>query len=557
MTIPKYIIEQHQAGDFESVAVYYEEKIRSEPKEAIWPALLGVLYAQQHDYETARPLLETSVAVGANPDNLAQLATVYGQLGLWDEAAQHFEHSFRLRPFAPRVHNNCGLMYLKQGKHSKAESHFLMALSQDGQIWEAYFNLGLCDMRQSNTEAAIHRFQQALSLHPEHSASHYQLGLAYELMGHMSAATSSYRACLELTPHADASHGLGRCLMKEGLWEEALSAFQESIALGASNHELWHNLGLCYLQLSSPALAVEAWLQANAQKRTLEGLYHLGVAYQQLMRYDDAVVYFKEVITQDPAHLDSLMNLIAIAIERFDTESAQHYLSQALHHHSERPDLLYLQASLTQHSAPDRAPPGYIAQLFDHYAHHYDTHLDYLRYQFPKELQHLLSLYAPKQAERALDLGCGSGLCGPMLRPYVHELIGVDLSPAMLRLAASKHIYTSLVEQDVLQFLDEDESGYAIIVMGELLPYFGDLSLLGQCAERLLPGGIIVLSIERSDRAPYHLHEHARFAHQPQYVIDSLPGLDCIHSETVTLRTQLGQGVSGEVMVFLKAASVR
>ena len=31
-----------------------------------------------------------------------------------------------------------------------------------------------------------------------------------------------------------------------------------------------------------------------------------------------------------------------------------------------------------------------------------------------------------------LDLGCGTGLCGPLLRPYARALAGVDLSPQML-----------------------------------------------------------------------------------------------------------------------------
>ena len=36
---------------------------------------------------------------------------------------------------------------------------------------------------------------------------------------------------------------------------------------------------------------------------------------------------------------------------------------------------------------------------------------------------------------RILDAGCGTGLCGPLLRPLAARLVGVDLSEKMVELA--------------------------------------------------------------------------------------------------------------------------
>lgn len=44
-----------------------------------------------------------------------------------------------------------------------------------------------------------------------------------------------------------------------------------------------------------------------------------------------------------------------------------------------------------------------------------------------------------------LDAGCGTGLCADVLRPYAKSLVGVDLSPQMLALAAKQQIYDQLV----------------------------------------------------------------------------------------------------------------
>ncbi len=40
--------------------------------------------------------------------------------------------------------------------------------------------------------------------------------------------------------------------------------------------------------------------------------------------------------------------------------------------------------------------------------------------------------------ERALDLGCGTGLVGEALNSFTRHLTGVDLSPRMLRKAQPK-----------------------------------------------------------------------------------------------------------------------
>ncbi|WP_163597484.1 class I SAM-dependent DNA methyltransferase, partial [Klebsiella pneumoniae] len=40
-----------------------------------------------------------------------------------------------------------------------------------------------------------------------------------------------------------------------------------------------------------------------------------------------------------------------------------------------------------------------------------------------------------------LDAGCGTGLCGPSLRPFADRLIGIDLSRKMLERAAARGCY--------------------------------------------------------------------------------------------------------------------
>ena len=58
-----------------------------------------------------------------------------------------------------------------------------------------------------------------------------------------------------------------------------------------------------------------------------------------------------------------------------------------------------------------------------------------------------------------LDIGCGTGLCGPLLRPYASRLVGVDLSAGMLAHARQKEVYTELVQCELTEFLRGTTSG--------------------------------------------------------------------------------------------------
>ncbi len=83
---------------------------------------------------------------------------------------------------------------------------------------------------------------------------------------------------------------------------------------------------------------------------------------------------------------------------------------------------------------------------------------------------------APDGRLVVLDAGCGTGLCGPLLRPYASRLVGVDLSGGMLDHARRKEIYTDLVQSELTEFLAAQQRAFDVIVAADTLVYFGDLA---------------------------------------------------------------------------------
>ena len=98
----------------------------------------------------------------------------------------------------------------------------------------------------------------------------------------------------------------------------------------------------------------------------------------------------------------------------------------------------HLAASLGE--PPERASDAYVEQVFDKFAANFDSHLATLQYRAPELVAEALraSLPAPAAQYDIADLGCGTGLCGPLLRPWARSLVGCDLSAAMLERAAPR-----------------------------------------------------------------------------------------------------------------------
>ena len=150
----------------------------------------------------------------------------------------------------------------------------------------------------------------------------------------------------------------------------------------------------------------------------------------------------------------------------------------------------------------DRSSMGekYIEDLFNGYANRFEVELcDKLNY---KGHEHVCTGIKKCISDRdkgykinvALDLGCGTGLCGPLLREITRckTLIGVDLSPQMLSKALLKKKYTRLVVSGILDFLRDDVEDHSVdlIVAADVFIYVGKLDEIFYEASRVLSGGV-------------------------------------------------------------------
>jgi predicted TPR repeat methyltransferase len=216
-------------------------------------------------------------------------------------------------------------------------------------------------------------------------------------------------------------------------------------------------------------------------------------------------------------------------------------------------------AALGRGPAPDRAPPAYVATLFDQHAEAFESILvDQLGYRTPQDIRAALKGRFP----RMLDLGCGTGLCGAALRDVTEHRTGVDIAENMVAIAWDKGDYDDLYVGDLEGFLEEAaEAGetWQLIVAADVLPYLGDVSALFRLVgDRLTAGGAFAFSTESVDafgEVGWIVGPKHRFAHAEPYLRLALAeaGMSIESVAPIVVRSDEGAPVHGHLIVARKA----
>lgn len=201
-------------------------------------------------------------------------------------------------------------------------------------------------------------------------------------------------------------------------------------------------------------------------------------------------------------------------------------------------------------------PSAFVEELFDQYAGNFDASLvGKLAYRVPELLAGAIARHGHGRFERAIDIGCGTGLMGERLRPLAGMLEGHDISAAMLKKAAARGCYDRLVKSD-LQELDLEPASAHLVTAADVFMYLGSLDgIVARVAKWLKPAGLFAFSVERH-HGPEDvvLRASRRYAHSDAYVLRLLDaaGLAVASFEAAKIRMDRGEPVEGLIVVAEK-----
>lgn len=413
--------------------------------------------------------------------------------------------------------------------HSLNEAEYLYRsiLEVSPQALDPLHYLGLLCHQQKRVDEATALITRIVALDPANADAHNNLGNLYESIGDDGKAEECFRKAIELNPaHGPAHNNLGVILAEQNLLDEAIVVYLEAVRLSPDSGEFHYNLG-------------------NALRRKGDA--------------EEAIAAYREATRLNPDHFGAWQGLARVLRVEGRKDEAVAVFDNLLRMHPGNPVFSYLRSACIGSDAPERAPDAYVQQIFDDSAEYFDKHLEALDYRAPQLLMEALSslLRNPSSSLSILDAGCGTGLCGALLRPYAARLVGVDISEGMLGKAAERDIYHELFKAELTRFMEGHPHAFDLIISADTLCYFGELApVLAAAKSALRSGGVLAFTLEDAGESvkDISLNSSGRYSHSRSYLESTLAdsGLNTVSLTPVVLRNEGRQPVSGLLVIARK-----
>lgn len=516
---------------------------------------LALAYVQKKQYEKAICSFELAISLDNHPILNMNLGNVYKLLNNYSAAIKYYEVAIQINPKYAKAHNNLAGLYAELNEYKKSLYHYKEALHADPSFTLAHLNLGILLFKNQEIEPAVTQFNNVLAIDERNLTAFFYLGLINLAQENLLKSLDFFQEVLQINPeHVESLVNIGVILLKQNKQQLAIDYFTRALALDENNLEARNNLAATFIHNDRYENALKYYFELlKEDPKNLEYLYNTGVAQMGLGRIDEAVNMFKQVLSIDNKHFGALSNLAAIKMRNRDKKGAIELLRKALAVEPNNKTTKFMLEALSRESV--ETCKEYAADLFNHYALYYDKHMqDTLEYKLPQKLWELLHKLNLNNLDKVLDLGCGTGLCGDVLKSFSKHVTGVDISEKMLAIAATKEVYEHLKTQDILEFLQEDKNKYDLIVCLDVLPYFGSLNkFFNYITEHLENNGIFIFSTEISESNDWEIQESMRFKHAPQYILNLCAENNLLieYKEQVSARKQDNRDLEEMVYVCL------
>ncbi len=361
---------------------------------------------------------------------------------------------------------------------------------------------------------------------------------------------------------------IGNCFYKHKNFFLAILIYKIILLLDSHHFAARANLATAYFEKGNLSTSIPYFLSVLGDDYNNAWWHnYLSQAYQKNGHYDKALNEAWQAVDLSGGAQAHQLNL-AYTIYEVSDEKGLDFIKQVLTKWYRK----YPQSGIAQQCYRSffydkkftRSNQDYVESLFDVFAPDFETVLNDLNYQSPQDIANILFEYCSSHKRlsdlKVLDLGCGSGLCGKYLAKKFSscEIVGVDISSAMLSVAASKKIYKELIKDDIEHYLLHEKRKFDIVVAADVLTYFGTLDSLFAGIEKVLDDkGVFAFSFSKNEfnAKEFFLTPSSRFVHSFHYVQNMLSkhGLKLLLSNPKTLRKEGDKDVIGYIVAAIKS----
>ncbi len=475
--------------------------------------------------QSARMLYERIIK--RNPmhiDATYMLGTLLAESGVLELGLMYLKSAAKLKPDSPMIYSNLGHVYLKLGKLDQARDCYLRSLKLNPQDPGILFNLGTVFHLQGKLEQAASYIENSLEIKPDFPSAYILLSNIYREQNHPDLGAACLIKFLEYVPDSiEVLFELGNILAAHQDYANASIYFKRILEIDPGNGSARHAVA---------ALSGETTATAPRQ--------HVEQIFDDLSESFDG--HLAQLGYRAPEILKEMIIALAANQIHFD-RGTDLDCGTGLSGMQFRPLAAHLPGPDLSQKMLDAARAKEI--------HDELTNADVCQYLESSQLrkEKIIALAANQiHFDRAIDLGCGTGLSGLQFRPMVKHLTGLDLSQKMLDVARTKEIYDELSKADVCQYLESSQQQYDLFIATDVFVYIGDLSdTFRTISAHARPDACFLFSTEESLEQDFVLRPTGRYAHSRNYIekLASTHGFAIASSQSMNLRMEGQQQIKG------------
>ncbi|MBQ8436334.1 MAG: tetratricopeptide repeat protein [Alphaproteobacteria bacterium] len=574
-------IKFHQDGDFNNAEQIYRQLLETTPHQPDILNLLGLIAQTKNIHQEAISLFYQAIQAD---DKRPQFYFNLGiSLHLWNkpyEALEAFEKSAKLDNSIKETWLEIGNIYRELKQIEKAKLAYTQALNIDNQYIDALIYMALLNYSPFDTLAQLQQLKKIypqtiqidfhigkiyfhqqnytqalphLTLAAQHFATHEEanslLGQTLLAINDNTSAKNIFLRTLEIAPNnLPALINLGNIATTQKDYLSAEKYFLRAIDIDKKNFDAHHNYATMLYHQKRISEALEEYRQALIiNPQSAEACNNLGLILRDQNDLDEALGLFFNALSLKPLQDEISVNISETLIIKYQSapqdakKIADNWLKQY-------PNNIFAQHTISALNGNNRTNnQEYTQKLFDNFAPDYEATLANINYQVPTQIRKIIG----NITGNILDLGCGTGLTGQLIKSTNNTLYGVDISSNMLQIAQQKNIYEQLEHQDIIQYLKNNTIKFEFIIAADVFCYISDLQpILELCSPTPL-----CFSIESAEYIDnYQITISGRYKHSPSYVKQLLSkyGYTQIAEYPLTLRNENHIPVQGIIFLAQK-----
>jgi len=189
--------------------------------------------SEKHKYDLPglEDPLQAQLKLYADPQHLLQLGIELANQGKLEEAAAEHEKALQVDPRLLKAHVNLISLYGRLGEFAKAEEHYREAARLSPDRPEVYYNHGVLLWDEGKFGQAEEAFRKVMETTRHHPEAHNYLGDILQRQGKVAEAVLEFRKAIEEKPDFPQAHfNMGRILVNQGEYKQAIAELLKTLS---------------------------------------------------------------------------------------------------------------------------------------------------------------------------------------------------------------------------------------------------------------------------------------------------------------------------------------